>query len=406
MVNADRGSGAPSPERPPMASAGAAENQSASEPRQVVIAPRSLFILVAICLGSVLLLATIYAAREIVAELCAAIILAMAIEPLVQALQQRGLSRGGAVSLTFVLAFLATMTFAWVLFPPLVEEVTSFAQHLPDLMAQLTRNTRWLGSLEQRFHVVENTRAWVEAHGLAAVGQPTLHAAGGLIRGGAAVVTATFLALFVGLDGRKWYEGFLDVVPSGSRKRWERVGRGVSKAIGGYVSGNLLISVIAGVYATLVLLVTHVPYAVPLGLVVALFDLIPLVGAMLGAIVITAVALTKGVAPAVIVFLAMRIYTEVENRTLTQVVYHRTVRLSALAIAVSVAAGAEIGGIVGALFAIPAAGAVKVVVRELLAWRRGEDPPEEPAPPQPPRWSLPWRRQTSAAAQRISQGDR
>src|ERR1041385_8570407 len=131
-VNADRGIGAPSPERPPTASVGAAENQSASEPRQVVIAPRSLFILVAIFLGSVLLLATIYAAREIVAELCAAIILAMAIEPLVQALQQRGLSRGGAVSLTFVLAFLATMSFAWVLFPPLVEEVTSFARHLPD----------------------------------------------------------------------------------------------------------------------------------------------------------------------------------------------------------------------------------------------------------------------------------
>lgn len=201
-MNAERGSGAPSPERPPMASEGTAENQPASEPRQVVIAPRSLFILVTIFLGSVLLLATIYAAREIVAEQCAAIILAMAIEPLVQALQQRGLSRGGAVSLTLTLAFLAIVTFAWALFPPLVEEVSSSTQHLPDLMAQLTRNARWFGSLEQRFHVVENTRAWVEAHGLAAVGQPTLHVAGGLIRGGAAVVTATFLALFVGLDGR------------------------------------------------------------------------------------------------------------------------------------------------------------------------------------------------------------
>jgi predicted PurR-regulated permease PerM len=380
-----------------VASEGDAEKQSDCDSRQAVIAPRSLFILVAIFFGSALLLATIYAAREIVAELCAAIILAMAIEPLVQALQRRGLSRGGAVSLTFLLALLAMITFAYALFPPLVEEVTSFTQHLPDLVAQLTHGTRWFGLLEQRLHVVENTRAWVEAHGLAALGQPTLQFAGGLVRGGAAVVTATFLVLFVGLDGRKWYEGFLDAVPSGSRKRWERVGSGISKAIGGYVSGNLLISVIAGVYATLVLLVTRVPYALPLGLVVALFDLIPLVGAMLGAIVITAVALTKGVAPALIVFLAMRIYTEVENRTLMQVIYRRTVRLSALAIAVSVAAGAEIGGIAGVLFAIPAAGALKVVVRELLAWRRGEDPPDEPPPPQPRRWSLPWRRQANAA---------
>jgi len=369
------------------------------ESRPVVIAPRSLFILVAISVGSVLLLAAGYAAREILIQLCVAIIFAMALEPIVQALQRRGLGRGSAVTLAFTVAVLATIVFLLAVLPPLAEEVRSFAQHLPDLLAQLTRDTGWFGLLEHRFQIVEKTRAWIETQGLATLGQPTIRAAGGLIRGGAAFVTATFLTLYVGLDGRSWWEGFLKVVPSGSRKRWERVGMGVSKAVGGYIFGNLLISVVAGAVATLVLLVTRVPYALPLGLLVALFDLIPLIGAMLGAIVISIVALaTKGVTSAVIVFLAMRVYQEIENHTLTQLVYHQTVKLSALAIAVSVTAGAEIGGITGVLLAIPAAGALKVFGRELVAWQRGEDPPEEPAPSKPPRWVAPWRRRTNAAA--------
>jgi predicted PurR-regulated permease PerM len=164
--------------------------------------------------------------------------------------------------------------------------------------------------------------------------------------------------------------------------------------------------VVAGLYATLVLFLTRVPYPVPLGLLVALFDLIPLVGAMLGTIVIATVALTKGVVVAAIVVVAMRVYQKIENHTLTQLVYHRTVKLSALAIAVSVAAGAEIGGIPGALFAIPVAGALKVVGGELLAWRRGEDPPDEPAPPKQRLWPAPWWKRTDAAAQIASPTDR
>jgi predicted PurR-regulated permease PerM len=143
-------------------------------------------------------------------------------------------------------------------------------------------------------------------------------------------------------------------VPEASRERWQSAGSGISNAVGGYVTGNILISLVAGTVTTFILLATGVPYPVPLGLVVAVFDLIPLVGATVGTVI-------------------------VENHTLLPLVYHRTVQLSPLAIAVSAAAGAEIGGIVGALLGIPVAGALKVAFRELLAWRRGE-PPQREAP--------------------------
>jgi predicted PurR-regulated permease PerM len=118
---------------------------------------------------------------------------------------------------------------------------------------------------------------------------------------------------------------------------------------------------------------------VPLGLIVAVFDLIPLVGATIGTVIVAAVALTTGVPTTVVVVAGMWVYQKIENHTLLPLIYHRTVQLSPLAIAVSVAAGAEVGGIVGALLGIPIAGALKVVSRELVAWRRGEEAPPEPA---------------------------
>jgi predicted PurR-regulated permease PerM len=111
---------------------------------------------------------------------------------------------------------------------------------------------------------------------------------------------------------------------------------------------------------------------VPLGLVVAVFDLLPLVGATIATVIVGSVALTQGITTAAIVVGAMIVYQQIENNTLQPLVYHRTVQLSALAISVSVAAGAELGGVVGALLGIPVAGALKVVFGELAAWRHGE----------------------------------
>jgi predicted PurR-regulated permease PerM len=334
---------------------------------------------VAVSLGGVLLLALVYASRGILVQLVVAVVLAMALEPLVQALERRGLRRGTAVGMAFAFAALLVVGFAYLLIPPLVDEVTRFAHNIPSLLQKLTQGQGKLGFLERRFHVVEHAREAIATQGAAGVvGNPALHLVGSVVRAGAAIVAIAFLTLFVQLGGRRWFDGFLEVVPASSRERWRRGGSGVSRAVGGYVAGNLLISVIAGTVATLVLLALGVPYAVPLGLVVAIFDLIPLVGATLATVIVAAVALTKGVTPAVIVVAAMVAYQQIENHTLQQLIYHRTVKLSPLAIAVSVAAGAEIGGIVGALLGIPFAGALKVVSAELLAWRRGEDPARPP----------------------------
>jgi predicted PurR-regulated permease PerM len=371
-----------------------AQGRPRPDAAEIVIAPRTVVTFVAILAGAALLIAMAYGLRQILAQLLAAIILAMALEPLVQVFVRRGMARGRAVSVTFALGSLAGLGCALMLLPPIIREVGSFSRHLPDLLQKLASEYQQLGRLDQHFNVIEKIRNWLtEEGGAASIGQPALQFVQGMFSTGAAVAAVSFFSLFVALDGPQWFDGFLKLVPDPSRARWQRIGSGVSKAVSGYVSGNVLISVIAATVTTIVLLATGVPYAVPIGLVVGVLDLLPMAGALLGAIIAGAVALTKGIPTMVIVVVVMALYQEFENRTLTQVVYHRTVKLSSLAIAVSLAIGAEIGGVVGALLAIPIAGAIKVVGRELLAWRRGEVPVEVVTPPKRRSW-LPraWKR--------------
>ncbi|HEX6703075.1 MAG TPA: AI-2E family transporter, partial [Gaiellaceae bacterium] len=233
-----------------------------------------------------------------------------------------------------------------------------------------------LGFLETRFHVVEHTRDAVHSGRLTAAAGPAWGVVSSAVQTTGALVFIAFLTLFVQLGGRQWFESLVGVAPERNRARIRRAGTGITTAVGGYVTGNLLISVVAGTVTTLTLLALSVPYAVALGVDVAIFDLVPLVGATAGTVVVAAVALgTRGFAAASIAVVVMIVYQQMENHVLQQLVYHRTVKLSPLAIALSVAAGAELAGVPGALLGIPFAGALKVVSQEVVAWRRGEDAP-------------------------------
>ncbi len=337
------------------------------------IAPRTLITFILLSAAALALGALAMAVRSVLVELVVAIVLAMALEPLVEIFERRGVRRGGAVGITFALVAVALVAFAYLLFQPLVTELERFANNLPTLLRELTHGRGRLGFLETRYHIVERARDAVRQHGVTGATGQSLGFVSSLVQTGGAIVFVAFLTLFVQLGGRQWFDSLVGFAPDAHRDRVRRMGAGVSRAVGGYVTGNLLISVIAGAVTTTVLLATHVPYPVPLGLVVAVFDLVPLVGATIGTVIVASVALTKGVGTAAIVVVAMILYQQVENHTLQQLVYHRTVRLSALAISVSVAAGAELGGVVGALLGIPAAGALKVVFGELAAWKRGTD---------------------------------
>jgi predicted PurR-regulated permease PerM len=166
-----------------------------------------------------------------------------------------------------------------------------------------------------------------------------------------------------------------------SEKRWRDVGGRVAQTVSGYVTGNLLISVVAGTATSIVLAIMGVPYALALGLVVAILDLIPLAGATLAAIIVGTVAFLTSVTAGIVVVVFFVVYQQLENHLLQPLVYGRTVQLSPLAVLIAVLVGAEVAGVLGALSAIPVAGTLQILLVDWRNHRRREAAPGEEASP-------------------------
>ena len=192
-----------------------------------------------------------------------------------------------------------------------------------------------------------------------------------------AVVTIAFLTFFMLLEGPRWMERFYALLPERSQEKWRKIGHDIYLTVGGYVTGNLLISLIAGISSTVVLMIMGVPYAVALGVLVAVLDLIPLAGATLAAIIVTTVAFIDGIPQGIVLLIFFIVYQQLENHVLQPLVYSRTVQLSPLAILIAVLIGAKIAGILGALAAIPVAGTIQVLLLGWLAERRAVEAPAE-----------------------------
>ena len=350
-----------------------ADGRPPEPPVRVALSPKSILVWVAVTAGAILALMFVYLALDAITWVLVAAFLAMALNPAVGALERRGVGRGRAAAIVFVVAFAALGLLGLLVIPPLVTATTDFVEALPDHLRDLDAERGPLAFLEERFHLGERLVDIYERGGIAGLlglespGASTARAAADTALG---LIAVPFLTFFMLLDGRRWVDGVLDVMPPSARPRWERVFDGINRTVGGYVTGNLLISLIAGTVAAVTLMAAGVPYALPLAVFVAILDLVPLVGATIALVVCSVAALSEGVLQAVIVVVVLLVYQQIENHVLLPVVYGRTVDLSPLAVLVAILIGAEIAGVLGALAAIPVAGSVSVVASELVRWRR------------------------------------
>jgi predicted PurR-regulated permease PerM len=319
-------------------------------------------------------LEVIWISRHVLSWVVIAAFLALALNPLVNWIQHRsGMPRAAAIGVAYAMVFVAVAAIGATFIPKLVDETNGFVQALPNYVHDGTHGRGRLGFLETRYHIVEKVRAQVKNGGatrLLGFSGAALSVTKSIITIIAASVTIVFLTFFMLLEGGSWLERVYGLIPEQSQQRWRKVGDDIYRTVGGYVTGNIVISVIAGASITIVLLIMGVPYAVALGLLVAILDLIPLAGATVAGIIVTTVAFLHGVPAGIVVLVFFIVYQQLENHFLQPVVYGRTVQLSPLAVLISVLIGAELAGILGALAAIPVAGALQVIVRDQLAVRR------------------------------------
>jgi predicted PurR-regulated permease PerM len=349
------------------------------EERLIRVAPRTVLLVVGLLLGIALSLWVVWISRQVITWVLVSLFLAMALDPAVQALQRRGLSARLAAAACVYLAVILAIAALAALFVPLVgSQLSDLSKAAPGYVEDLTHGRGPLGFLETKYHVVERLRkATTEGGGGGFVSNAgaALAVTKGIVTAIVAIVTIAFMTFFMLLEGPTWSERIFGLMPEDVRPRWEAVGQQIYRTVGGYVTGNLLISVIAGTSATIVLLIMGVPFAVALGVLVAVLDLIPLAGATLAAIVVSLVAFLHSLTAGIVVAVFFVVYQQLENHLLQPVVYGRTVQLSPLVVLISILIGAEVAGILGALGAIPIAGAFQVVIADSLRHRRRAEKP-------------------------------
>ena len=301
--------------------------------------------------------------RDVLVWTAAALFLAVALNPLVARLEPR-LGRTAAalvVFLGFVVVLIATLA---ALVAPFVTQVDQLTTGLPNAL-QDARHNHTFARLDSRFHLVEHARAHADA-----VPGYVFGTAGTVLGGVVAVTTVLFLMIFLLIELPNLSRLVLGQLQPAQRERAIAIAQHANRQVGGYVFGNLVISVICGTVTWLSLYVLGVPYSLALAVFMAVFDIIPLVGATIGSIVVIGAAfLLTGTTAGIAMFVIVMVYQQIENHVLQPLIYGRTVALSSLTVLLAVLVGGAALGLVGALLAIPIAGTLQTVVGEILETR-------------------------------------
>lgn len=298
---------------------------------------------------------------------------AIVLGPAVDTLERRGLRRGLATALVSVsgLIIIAGLIYAFV--TPIASRADDFVNALPQFVEDAKQGEGPVGGLVQRWnidtYIQDNQERFSDA--VRNAGAPALGVARTIASTFFSLVTIMVLTVLMLLQAPKLTAGALSLLNDDTREHVRRVGRDASKAISGYVVGNLLISLIAGITTFVVLSIVKVPFSGVLGLWVAFADLIPMVGATLGAIPTIGFAFLHSTPAGVTALIFYVVYQQVENHFLQPAVMSKTVNLSPLTVLVSVLVGVQLFGVVGALLAIPVAGVIQVILRDVYDERLG-----------------------------------
>jgi predicted PurR-regulated permease PerM len=330
-----------------------------------VLAPMGYWARVALTVGGVAaLLLAAWIVRDILLLVLVAVVIGVGLDPQVRWLQRRGVSRGLAVAVIGALSVGFLALFAWLVIPPAVHQAHELARDFPGYLDRLRNSHGFLGTVEARYHLSDRLeQASSRLPDLVAGRIPSLTAGAGSVI--ANTLTVLVLAIYFVLGLERTKAAAKRVFAGGHPERNARIIEESLARIGGYVSGNIFISVIAGTLAFVLLEILDVPFAAALAVWVAIADLIPGVGAMLGATACVVVALFSSVADGIAVAVYFILYQRIENYFILPRVMGKAIDVSAPTVIVSLLIGARLGGLAGALIALPIVAAVKVLIQEV-----------------------------------------
>ncbi|MBB2915516.1 putative PurR-regulated permease PerM [Streptosporangium becharense] len=317
-----------------------------------------------------LLVQAVASAGSMLILIVVSLFLAIGLNPAVEALQRRNVPRTVAIVIVFLGVISVFVAFGLAVVPPLTAQFTQFVDQLPQYVAELQHNPL-VRDLDQRFQILDKLQQYVTS------GTFGTQMFGGVLGLGTVLIGAVFNALTV-LVLTLYFLGSLSslkkmaylLFPRSRRKRAGLLGDKIIESIGGYVAGNLIISLIAGVTTFFFLSIMEVPYALALSLIVALTDLIPLVGAFIGAAVASLVGFFVSPTVGIVCVVFFTVYQQIENYWIAPAVMKSSVDVPPLATILGALLGGALLGVVGALLGIPLVAAILLIVREVVLPRQ------------------------------------
>jgi predicted PurR-regulated permease PerM len=330
---------------------------------------------VLIVVAAALALYVIYLLRKPLSWLVIAAFIAIAVSGPVNVLSQH-MRRGFAIAIVYLTLILIPIGIGALLVPSFVNQAEDLAANAPEYAQDVTNfvdDNETLRNLNEDYDItskIEEEAGKLPEKIPDAAG--TLQDIGvGFVNSVFAALTIFILSIFMVAGGRRWIERFLETRNPDQKERMERAFDHIGAAVGNYVGGALLQATIAGVTSFIVLTILGVPFAAPLALLVFFFDLIPLVGATLAAVLVAVVTLFVNFPVALIVWVIYSIaYQQIENYVIQPQIQRRAVAVEPFIVLVAVLFGGTLFGIIGALLAIPAAASIQIAIREWMAYRR------------------------------------
>jgi predicted PurR-regulated permease PerM len=319
----------------------------------------------------------LYRLRQILLLVVVAAFVAILLDPIVVFLERKVVHRrGAAVGVVTLAALLAFAGLAFAFGYPLVNGITHLANNLPKYVHQAESGKGWIGHLTRKYHV----QHWVQQNLVPKLSsfakdlsKPALTLGKGAVTLLIDLFTIFITVLLMLLEAPKMRVGVMRFMSPGRAREVTRVAGEVSRSVTGYMLGNFITSVIAGTVVFVTLVILGVPFAVLWALWVALVDFLPMIGGALAGIPTVLFAVGHSLTAGIVTLVVFLLYTQVENHILNPIVMSRTVRINPLLVLFAILVGASVGdlvggffgGFVGTLLAIPIAGSIQVVVREV-----------------------------------------
>ena len=321
-------------------------------------------------LSAIVLMRALASASQIFVLILIALFLATGLNPAVEALRKRGLSRTSAVAAIFSSVILFVIFFAFVVVPPVVSQGTTLINTSPALLQDLMQNET-INKLNNQFGLVDTLQTKLKS--ITSDGTLLISTFGGVIGVGKSVLSGFFTALTILVLTLYFITSLpqainlgLSLVPASRRDRVGVLTNAIIGRVGAFVGSQILIAAMAAVFVVVLATALGMPSPIAIGMIVLVAALIPLIGHFLGCGIVTLIALTQSVWIGVIAFTAYVVYVQIENYIVTPRIMKRTLSVPGAVTIIAALIGSSLLGLVGGLLAVPVAASIILILDEVV----------------------------------------